>query len=61
MKKYFITNIEYDIEDSMGNFPREGLPNNMVVEVENEDGIADYISDKTGWLVESYFNVGEVK
>ena len=30
------------------------LPTSMVCEVESEDEIADYISDKTGWLVESF-------
>lgn len=30
------------------------LPTDMVCEVESEDEIADYISDKTGWLVKGF-------
>ena len=60
MKKFFITNIEYDLSDSCGEYEVDYLPENMLVEVEDEDKIADYISDETGWLVKSYFVVGEV-
>lgn len=71
MKKILVTNIEYDLCDSCGEYEDDlrdsceeyeddYFPKEMVVEVEDEDEIADYISDETGWLVKSYFVVGEV-
>lgn len=47
--KYKVTNIVYSTDGV-----KVDLPTEMVVECEGEDRIADAISDKTGWLVESF-------
>ena len=47
--KYKVTNIVYNTDGL-----KVDLPTEMVVECESEDRIADAISDKTGWLVESF-------
>ena len=56
MRKYKISNIKYDITDSMGLASEEGvsLPKSMTIFCESEDEIADTISDGTGFLVESF-------
>lgn len=47
--KYKVTNIVYDTDGV-----KVELPTEMVVECDSQEGIADAISDKTGWLVESF-------
>lgn len=55
MKKYKISNIKYDMTDSMGLASEEGVsPKSMTIFCESEDEIADTISDGTGFLVESF-------
>ena len=49
MKTYLCTNIKYDTDGQRV----RGLPKKLVVEVENEEDIADAISDHIGWCVES--------
>lgn len=47
--KFLAIGIIYDTDGYEVN-----LPTDMICEVESEDEIADYISDKTGWLVKSF-------
>ena len=57
MKKFHVTNIKYDLCDSEGELsPEEAvlLPTTLDVWCDDEDEIADAISDETGWLVESF-------
>ena len=67
-----LTDIEFDFEDSSGELPYDeqvAVSSSVigeVFEVDNEDELADLISDQTGWCVksldylvisESYWNV----
>lgn len=47
--EYKVTNIAYATDGA-----KVYLPTEMIVECESKDKIADAISDKTGWLVESF-------
>ena len=47
--KYKVTNIVYSTDGI-----KVELPTELVVECENKNEIVDAISDKTGWLVESF-------
>jgi len=56
-----VTNIVYAISEadaeennSTQNEIRATLPTELTVKVDNDNDIADAISDKTGWLVESF-------
>ena len=49
MNRYHIINIDYDTDGYQVNLPTE-----MDVECEDEFQIADKISDRTGWLVNSF-------
>ena len=67
---FHVTNIKYDTSDSAGKLrPEEGisLPKEMKIVCDSEEEIADVISDRTGWLVNSFscaevidFQVGDV-
>lgn len=54
-----LTDIEFDFEDSSGELPYDeqvAVAKSVigeVFEVENEDELADAISDETGWCVKS--------
>lgn len=56
MKRFYATGIEYDLDGNED----PGLPTDMEVECEDEDLVADAISDSTGWLVESIDEIHEV-
>ena len=56
MSKFFAMGIKYDTDG----LEIAGLPRNLVVECEDEDGVVDAISDKTGWLVESVMSITKV-
>lgn len=47
--EYKVTNIVYATDGV-----KVDLPTELIVECDNEEEIADKISDKTGWLVESF-------
>ena len=47
---FSVSNIKYDTDG----YTDLNLPVSMDVPVESEEEIADYISDETGWLVESF-------
>lgn len=49
MKRFYITDIKYDTDGK-----RISLPTEMEIICEDEDRIADTISDETGFLVESF-------
>lgn len=53
MKKYLVSGIVYDTDGE-----EIELPNELIVECEDEEQIADTISDMTGWLIES---IGSIK
>ena len=53
MKKFSATGIKYDTDGE-----QVELPTSMVVYAEDEDRVADAISDETGFLVSS---IGEIK
>lgn len=53
MKKFSATGINYDTDGE-----QVELPTSMVVYAEDEDRVADVISDETGFLVSS---IGEIK
>ena len=57
MRKFFAMGIKYDTDG----LEIPGLPPNMVVMCEDEDQVVDYISDKTGWLVESVKSITEFR
>ena len=54
-----LTDIEFDFEDSSGELPYDeqvAVSSSVigeVFEVDNEDELADLISDQTGWCVKS--------
>ena len=54
-----LTDIEFDFEDSSGELPYDeqvAVAKSVigeVFEVDNEDELADLISDQTGWCVKS--------
>ena len=54
-----LTDIEFDFEDSSGELPYDeqvAVAKSVigeVFEVDNEDELADVISDQTGWCVKS--------
>jgi hypothetical protein len=54
-----LTDIEFDFEDSSGELPYDeqvAVAKSVIGEVfdvEDEDGLADAISDETGWCVRS--------
>ncbi len=54
-----LTDIEFDFEDSSGELPYDeqvAVAKSVigeVFEVDNEDELADLISDETGWCVKS--------
>ena len=48
MKTFLCTNIKYDTDGEDYDLPTE-----LVVTVENEEDLADAISDHIGWCVES--------
>ena len=54
-----LTDIEFDFEDSSGELPYDeqvAVSKSVigeVFEVDNEDELADLISDQTGWCVKS--------
>ena len=54
-----LTDIEFDFEDSSGELPYDeqvAVAKSVigeVFEVDDEDGLADAISDETGWCVKS--------
>ena len=54
--KYFISEIEYDLEDAFGEVEEDeiDLPDTLVVECDDEDEVADAISDETGFCVLSF-------
>ena len=62
-----LTDIEFDFEDSSGELPYDeqvAVAKSVigeVFEVENEDELADLISDETGWCVKSldYLEIAE--
>jgi hypothetical protein len=62
-----LTDIEFDFEDSSGELPYDeqvAVAKSVigeVFEVENEDELADAISDETGWCVKSlnYVEISE--
>ena len=62
-----LTDIEFDFEDSSGELPYDEQVSvaksviGEVFEVENEDELADLISDETGWCVKSldYLEIAE--
>jgi hypothetical protein len=52
MAKFNVINIEWDTD---GKSPvKLGLPRKRIVEAEDEDGIADALSDEYGWLVSGF-------
>lgn len=55
MKKFFISNIDYDTTDSMGSVD-EGvsLPKKMIIYCTDKDEIADIISDGTDFCVKGF-------
>ncbi len=55
MKKFFVSNIEYDMTDSMGTVD-EGvsLPKKMVIYCTDEDEIADIISDNNDFCIKGF-------
>jgi len=58
MKKYLATDINYCIDD-LGE--ELDLPTTMIVECEDEDGVADAISDEVGWLIDSIGYISEIQ
>ena len=54
--KYFVSDIEYDLEDAFDEVDEEelDLPDTLVVECDDEDEVADAISDETGFCVLSF-------
>jgi hypothetical protein len=56
---YKITDVEFDFEDSYGEFPYDeqvALVQSVlddVWEVENEEDLTDVITDDTGWCIKS--------
>jgi len=56
---YKITDVEFDFEDSSGEFPYDeqvAVVQSVlddVWEVENEEDLADVITDDTGWCIKS--------
>lgn len=53
VRMQLVTEIEWDCDD-----PDEPLPERMFVPLSlDEEDIADYLSDTTGWLVKSFFLV----
>lgn len=57
MKKFKAVNINYCIDD-LGE--ELDLPTTMVVECEDEEQVADAISDEVGWLIESIGYIEEI-
>lgn len=57
MSKYYAMGIQYDTTDSLGEFDDANLPTNMMVEADDIDQVVDKISDETGWLVSSVFDI----
>ena len=53
MAKYRVYGIEYDLEDAFGEMDADelNLPDELVVEAEDEDDAIDAVSDLTGWCV----------
>ena len=56
MKKYLAIGINYETDGE-----KVDLPKNLMVECPDEDFVADAISDKTGWLVNSIGQIKEIK
>ena len=56
MNTYKATNINYDTDGQ----PVPGLPKTLTVKAENMESVADAISDKTGWCVESIGKIERV-
>jgi hypothetical protein len=50
MKEFKCTYIDWDTDGEAVN-----LPASVVIEAEDEDSIADALSDKYGWCVSSFF------
>ena len=57
MKKFKAVNINYCIDD-LGE--ELDLPTTMIVECEDEEQVADAISDEVGWLIESIGYIEEI-
>ena len=59
MRKFDVTGIEYDFDNLE---PKEipTLPTCLVVECEDENGVADAVSDETGWCVKSIGSITEI-
>ena len=54
MKNYYISNIKWDTTDSVEEIDEIILPSELLIEAEDEDSIADALSDKHGFCVESF-------
>ena len=53
MSKFYAMGIQYDTDGQ----EIAGLPCNMMVEADDIDQVVDIISDKTGWLVSTLFDI----
>ena len=58
MPHFIVESIEFDFSDSMGTIPEEEqkfITDNAlgIWHVEEEDDLVDYITDKTGWCINS--------
>ena len=59
MKQFKVTDIEYDFDDlEPADIPN--IPICMIVECEDENEVADAISDETGWLVKNIGSIIEI-
>lgn len=56
MKKYNVFDIDWDVDDPC-DIEDCGLPTEVVIEAEDEDEIADALSDEYGFCVNS-FSIG---
>ena len=54
MKNYYITNINWDTTDSVEEIDEIILPSELLIEAEDEESIADALSDKYGFCVNSF-------
>lgn len=56
LKKFLATGIVFETDDEVPDIPQE-----MTVMAESEEGVADAISDETGWLVKSIGEIREIR
>jgi hypothetical protein len=54
MKNYYITNIDWDTTDSVEEMDVIELPTEVLIQAEDEDSIADALSDEYGFCVNSF-------